>query len=105
MMTDEEIVIQLTKHSQEIGSLKRRMNDAERMNETIKNMSASTEKLAISMENMLKEQKKQGERLDILEKIPSDRYNAVLKTAVTAIISAIAGALAVGLLNLISIYI
>lgn len=104
-MTDEEIVIQLTKHSQEIGSLKRRMNDAERMNETIKNMSASTEKLAISMENMLKEQKKQGERLDILEKIPSDRYNAVLKTAVTAIISAIAGALAVGLLNLISIYI
>lgn len=100
-MTDEEVTIKLTKHEQEIGSLKHRMEDAERINDTIQNISISTEKLALIMENMLKEQKKQGERLDALEKIPAARYNEARKTAVTAVVSAIAGAVAVGLLRLL----
>lgn len=103
-MTDEDVAIQLTKHEQEIGSLKHRMSDVERLNKTIQSISASTEKLAYNMESMLEEQKSMRERLDALEKIPSIRYNEIRKITVTAIISSIAGGAAVVLFRLMASY-
>ena len=57
----------------------------------------SVEKMAINMELMLKEQKKQGEELEELKNAPIKKWN----TVITAILSAIGGALGTGLIAVI----
>lgn len=54
-------------------------------------MSSSVEKLALNMENMLKEQVSQGKRLATLEKQDGEKWRDAVKCAVTAIIGAIVG--------------
>ena len=49
----------------------------------------AVEKMAMNMEQMLKEQMKQGERLEELEKTPAKKWN----TVTTSILSAIGGAI------------
>lgn len=56
-------------------------------------LTVSIEKMAVSMENMLEEQKKQGERLEKLEKEPADSYRQIKMSIITAIISAVVGAI------------
>ena len=57
----------------------------------------SVEKMALSMESMLKEQQKQGERLEELEKIPVKNWN----TLKASILSAIGGAIGTGIIGCI----
>ena len=57
----------------------------------VRTITVSVEKLAVNMENMLKEQVRQGERLDILEARDGDKWRSAIKTAATAAISAAAG--------------
>ena len=45
------------------------------------------------MEGMLKEQERQGERLDKLEGKPGDNWNIVVKGLLTAVATAIGGGL------------
>lgn len=54
-------------------------------------IATSVEKLAVNMEGMLKEQEKQGERLDKLEKRPGENWNAVTKTILTTVVSTLTG--------------
>lgn len=54
----------------------------------------SVEKIALNMELMLKEQKKQGEELEELKNAPIKKWN----TVVTAILSAIGGAIGTGVI-------
>lgn len=53
----------------------------------------SVERLATNMEGMLKEQERQGERLDKLEDKPVENWNLVIKSILTAVGSAIGGGL------------
>lgn len=53
----------------------------------------SVERLATNMEGMLKEQERQGERLDKLEDKPAEKWNLVIKAVLTAFGSAIGGGL------------
>lgn len=66
-------------------------------------IASSVERLATNMEGMLREQERQGERLDKLEKKPGENWNTVVKTVLTSIGSAIGGgiitAIATGLLK------
>ena len=66
-------------------------------------IASSVERLATNMEGMLREQERQGERLDKLEKKPGENWHTVVKTVLTAIGSAIGGgiitAIATGLLR------
>ena len=52
-------------------------------------LTISIEKMAINMENMLKEQKKQGERLDKIEIAPAEDFKQIKRTVATAIISTV----------------
>ena len=54
-------------------------------------MSSSVEKLALNMENMLKEQVSQGKRLETLEKRDGEKWREVVKCTITALVGAIAG--------------
>ena len=67
------------------------------LEEALKNqnkLALAVEKLALNMEQMLKEQQKQGERIDELEEAPAKKWN----TVVTAILSAIGGAIGTGVI-------
>lgn len=55
----------------------------------ISNLAASTEKLAVNMENMLKVQEQQGERLKTLEGRDGDKWRKTVSYIGTAIIAAV----------------
>ena len=66
------------------------------MEESIKQqhtLTLAVEKMAISMEAMLEEQKKQGKRLEELEKTPAKNWNTIKTAALSAIGGAIGAAL------------
>lgn len=57
-------------------------------------LAASVEKLAANMESMLKEQEKQGERLETLEGRDGEMWRRVVAYAVTAAVGILVGYLA-----------
>lgn len=54
-------------------------------------LNTSIEKLAINMENMLKEQVQQGERLEALESRDGEMWREAVKYALTAVIGILIG--------------
>lgn len=104
-MNDEEVAVKLEGHEHEIGSLKHRMKVQEDQAKAIQSLVVSVEKLALNMENMLEEQKKQGERLKVLEEEPKKQWSSIKKTIFTSVLSTIAGALAAALLMAIAPFI
>lgn len=61
----------------------------------------AVEKMAVSMENMLEEQKRQGERLEKLEKEPAETHKLVKRTIITAVVSTVVGAVVVAMMTMI----
>ena len=92
-MTDEEIAVELKGLQKDVRSLEKRMNEQEKQNDIIQNLVISVKELAINMRQMLDEQKEQGKRLDALEREPTETYNMIKKTILTAIASGVVGML------------
>lgn len=90
-MTDEEIAVELKGLQKDVRSLEKRMNEQEKQNDIIQNLVISVKELAINMRQMLDEQKEQGKRLDALEREPTETYNLIKRTVLTAIASGIVG--------------
>jgi len=95
-MTAEEIAVELKDHDNQIKSLKHRMKEQEDKADALTELATSVKVLAVNMENMAKEQQRQGERLDCLEKEPAETHRLIKQTVVkcitTGIISAVIGA-------------
>ena len=72
-MTDEEVAVKFENHDQQIKSLKHRMDEQEEQGKSLSSLALSVQKLALSMESMIEEQKSQGERLAKLESEPGER--------------------------------
>lgn len=104
-MTDEEIAVKLTALEHEAKSAKHRLDDLEVQNQTLQNLAISVRELTINMGNMLQEQKRQGDDIEKLKAEPAERWNSAKKTAFTAIVSTLAGAMAVGLVQMLAQYI
>lgn len=68
-----------------------RIGDLEQDVKSLKALNTSIEKLALNMENMVKEQKRQGERLDSLESRDGEMWRKVAGYIVTAIVGIIVG--------------
>lgn len=66
-----------------------RLKEAEEKIDEITKLNTNIERLALSMETMQKEQVKQGERLEALEKKDGEMWQTVVKYALTAVIGAI----------------
>lgn len=96
-MTTEEIAVSLAEHGKEIGSLKHRVGDLEMETKAINDLAISTQRMAVNMENMLEEQKRQGERLESLEGRDGKKWREVTKYAITVLISIILGYVFAGL--------
>ena len=102
-MTHEEIAVEFEHHHNEIESLKHRMTKCEEQQGLLNKLVNSTDRLALNMEYMAKEQQKQGERLEKqgerLEKLehdPAENYKhykkVIIGCIITGILSAIVGA-------------
>lgn len=94
-MTETEIAVKLENHDQHIKSLERRMSAAEEQGRTLQDLALSTQKLALGMESMNQKQDDMNVRLEEIEKAPAQNWNTMTRTIFTTIISAIAGGLAV----------
>lgn len=88
-MNSEEIVVKITKHHEEIGSLKHRMDNVEEKMDVLNELAMSVKELAINMQAMLKEQEKQGQRIESLEAQPTKSYETIKTVVITAIASGI----------------
>lgn len=95
-MTNEQVAIEITKHREEIGSLKHRMDKAEQQNATIQELVTSVQELAINMQHMIKEQERQNktqeqaiERIDRLEEVPAKRWDSLTTVIITALASGV----------------
>ena len=100
-MNPEDIVVQLTKHSDEIGSLKHRMDDVEKAVAAQVSLARSVDKLATNMEYMCKEQASQGKRLERLEQAPAEDFKHYKRAVVTAVTGTLIGAILGAILALI----
>ena len=68
-----------------------RLNALEKTVKQVAAISTSVEKLALNMENMLKEQVSQGKRLETLEGRDGEMWRKVVGYVVTAVIGIIVG--------------
>lgn len=57
----------------------------------ISNLAASTEKLAVNMENMLKIQEQQGDRLEALESRDGEKWRSAVGYVLTAVLGIVIG--------------
>lgn len=69
----------------------RRINELEQSTKQINNLIVSVEKLAVNMQSMLNEQKKQGERLQELESRDGEMWRKVTGYVVTVVVGVIIG--------------
>lgn len=104
-MTDEDVAVKLTALEHETKSAKHRLDDLEIQSQAIQDLAMSVKEMSINMSSMLEEQKRQGERLNTLEKEPADNWKNMKRTIITSIVSALGGALAAGLIVLLSQYV
>jgi K+-sensing histidine kinase KdpD len=66
-----------------------RIDKLETMAEQLADMAASIKVMAVSMQGMQAEQKEQGERLKKIEEEPADKWNALVKTIITVVATAV----------------
>lgn len=102
MEENEKLLIETVQRSK---SNQRRIDEIEKKVDTIQNLTLSVNKLAINMEQMLNEQKKQREDIDTLKSEPANQWNSMKRTAFTAVISTLAGGLTVGIISILSMFI
>lgn len=95
-MTDEEVVIKLTKYQEEISSLKHRVNDVEELVKAVNELAVSVGKLAENvssannrMSRFEESLKSQGERIGEMEKKPSRRWDSLMTVIITALVSGV----------------
>ncbi len=69
----------------------RRIEELEESVRQIGALTTSVEKLASSMESMLKEQEKQGKRLEVLENRDGEKWRKVVEHIITVIIGIVVG--------------
>ena len=91
-MENEDIVRELAEHGERIKVVNKKIAD-------LQDLTLSVQELAISVKNMVEVQKEHSDKLAELEARPAQNWNTMTRTAFTTIISAIAGALALALVN------
>lgn len=100
-MENEEIVKTLAEHSEKIKVANHRINDLEKQQIQIQDLTMSVQELAISVKNMVEVQKAHSDELAELKARPAKNWNNMTRTAFTTITSAIAGAAALAFVNAI----
>lgn len=100
-MNEQQVALKLNDHDHEIKSLKHRVEEVEKKQSEIGELTQSVNKLAINMGYMLDEQKEQGERLKKLETEPADNAKFYKRTIISCVITTIVGGILGALIALL----
>lgn len=97
-MEEVEIAVSIAEHGKEIGSLKHRMNEVEKIILSIHELALSVEKLASNINDMIKNQEKyetslrdQGRRIGELEKADGEKWKSMVKTVLAVVVTGVIG--------------
>ena len=90
-MTNEDIAVTLTEHSQHIKSNTRRIDELEEAQKEMRDLVRSVDKLAQSMQTMASEQERQGKQIDSLETSKNDTFKFWLRTILAAVATGLIG--------------
>ena len=101
MEENEKLLIETISRSK---SNQHRIDELEKKVDTIQSLTISVNKLAINMEQMLNEQRKQRADIDTLKNEPAKQWNSMKRTAFTAVVSTMAGGLAVGIISMLDTF-
>lgn len=99
---DDLIKAEFVRVWDESKRLNRRIEVVEEELKSLKEINLSIQKLAINMENMNKEQAKLAEAVEEIKARPAQTWNTITQTALTGIVSAVAGGFAVVLVQMIA---
>lgn len=83
-----EYTVQLSRIEDEERRQNKRIEKVEEKVEHLNDLVVSINKLATSVEAMSAELKNQGARLESIERVPGNRWNDLIKTAVTVLATA-----------------
>ena len=100
-MEETEVAVKLEAHEHEIGSLIHRIEDLEQQSKSIQELVISINRMAINIENMLKELNRQEERLDLLERVPAENGKLIKAAVITTLVGGAVGALVTAILALL----
>lgn len=81
----------LAEHEVKISHLEGRIKKAEDTINEIRNLNVSVAKLTTNMEAMLEEQKKQSDRLEKLELVPSQNWQNLVRSILTGVVGILIG--------------
>lgn len=98
-MEETEVAVKLEAHEHEIGSLNHRIEELERQGKSFQELVISINRMAINIENMLKELNRQ-ERLDLLERVPVETGKMIKSAVVTTLVGGAVGAVVTAVLAL-----
>ena len=90
-MTNEEIVEELAAARQWMKSNERRIDKLEAQQKEIQDLARSVDRLAQSVESMVREQERQSEQITVLENSKSDTVKYWLRTILTAVATGLIG--------------
>ena len=90
-MTNEEIAIELARQGQHIKSNSHRIDELEEQQKETRELVRSVDKLAQSVESMVKEQERQGKQIDALENAKAETFKYWLRTILTAVATGLIG--------------
>ena len=88
-MTNEDIVVKLNDHDNEIGSLKHRMTEAERANQVLNRLATAVEVMATKQETMSKSVDKLTSKVETLEAEPGKKWRFVVEKSIYFVVGAI----------------
>ena len=90
-MTNEEIVEELAAARQWMKSNERRIDKLEAEQKEIQDLARSVDRLAQSVESMVRDQERQSEQIALLENSKSDTVKYWLRTILTAVATGLIG--------------
>ena len=88
-MTNEEIAVRLDGHEHEIGSLKHRMDDVEKDQKALNELTASVRELAVDQGNMKEDIREIKTDVKGLTAIPGKRWNSLVDKLLAAAAGAV----------------
>ena len=90
-MTNEEIAVELARQGQHIKSNTHRIDELEEQQKETRALVRSVDKLAQSVESMVKEQERQGKQIDALESSKTETFKYWLRTILSSLATGLIG--------------
>lgn len=102
----EDLTAKVAVHEQQIRSLEARVKAIEDLRESIGEIKVAIERQTGNIDRLAEivggigeRQKEHEARIDLIEQRPAERWESVVKTALTCIVSALVGAVMAGLVH------